>query len=359
LHNKEKKIAIVSGPTGGHFFPALSIGDSLIERGIKVKFFVPEREFVINWLNKRNYNFSIIPEVKISKKNAFIVPFQFLYSIFKCLILIQNGNFIAIVGTGSYTTFPFLVAGKILRKNIYLHEQNYIPGKVTKVFSIFSEKTFLTFPYVNKLPEKKVVVTGFPLLKEFKIHISKEEIIEKFFLDKDKKVIVVFGGSQSAYFLNKLITFNIDYLVCKKNFQIIIIAGREKTKIEEVFLKKEGKGIVFDFYYNMNELYSIADIVISRAGAGTISELTYWKIPSILIPYPFAGGHQLFNAKFLQEKGACFLLPQNEEIVYNFSIYFEKFLENYNKIKKALEEVKIYDDGKIVNIITGALNEKK
>ncbi len=109
----------------------------------------------------------------------------------------------------------------------------------------------------------------------------------------------------------------------------------------------------------MNELYSIADIVISRAGAGTISELTYWKIPSILIPYPFAGGHQLFNAKFLQEKGACFLLPQNEEIVYNFSIYFEKFLENYNKIKKALEEVKIYDDGKIVNIITGALNEKK
>ncbi|HRR96448.1 MAG TPA: glycosyltransferase [Candidatus Ratteibacteria bacterium] len=359
MHNKEKKIAIVSGPTGGHFFPALSIGDSLIEKGIKVKFFVPERGFIINWLNKRNYNFSIIPEVKISKKNVFIVPFKFLYNVLKCFIFIQKENFVAIVGTGSYTTFPFLVAGKILRKDIYLHEQNYIPGKVTKFFSILSRRTFLTFPYRNKLPEKKVVVTGFPLLKEFKIHISKEEIIENFFLDKNKKVIVVFGGSQSASFLNKLITSNIDYFVKKNDFHIIIIAGKEKVKVEEIFFKKKVSGIVFDFYYNMNELYSIADIVISRAGAGTISELTYWKIPSILIPYPFAGGHQFFNAMFLQEKDACFLIPQREEIVYNFPLYFEKFLGNYEKIKKALEKVKIYDDGKIVNIITGALNEKK
>jgi len=354
LSAKREKIAIVSGPTGGHFFPALSIGDSLIKKGIEVKFFIPEREFIINWLNKRNYDFSIIPVVKLSKKEI-LFPFKFLYTVLKCMKFLKEDNFIAVIATGSYTTFPFLVSSKILNKNIYLHEQNYIPGKVTKLFSFFSKRIFLTFPYKNKLQKRKVFVSGFPLIDDFKKKIPKEFLFKKFSLNNNKKVIVVFGGSQASSFINQLIIYNIDYL---KNFQIIIIAGKEKQKIENILFEKQIRGVVFDFYYNMNELYSIADIVISRSGGGTIAEITYWKIPSILIPYPFAGGHQFLNAKFLQEKGACFILSQKEEVIYNFPSYFKKFLKNYDKIKNSLNNLKLYDDGKIVDIILNDIREK-
>jgi len=269
------KVAIVSGPTGGHFFPALSIGDTLVERGIEVKFFIPKRKFIIEWLKKRGYEFSVIPTVKISKKEVFF-PFKLLFTILRCLLFFNRENYAAVVGTGSYTTFSFLLACLILRKKIYLHEQNYIPGKVTRFFSPFSYRTFLTFPFRNNLPKKKVIISGFPILKEFKEKISRDEVLNKLSLKKDRKNIVIFGGSQGASFLNKVISNNLDYFK-KNNFQVIIIAGREKEKIEKIFSEEGINGCVFDFYYNMNELYSIADIIISRAGAGTISEINYWQ----------------------------------------------------------------------------------
>ncbi len=351
------KVAIVSGPTGGHFFPALSIGDTLVERGIEIKFFVPKREFIIEWLKKRRYEFSVIPAVKISKKEFFF-PFKLLFTILRCLLFLNRENYVAIIGTGSYTTFSFLLASLILRKKIYLHEQNYIPGKITRFFSLFSYRTFLTFPNKNNLPKNKIIVSGFPILEEFKKKVPRNEILNKLSLEKDKKNIVVFGGSQSASFLNRLIINNLDYF--KRNaFQVIIIAGREKKKIEKIFSEKEIKGCVFDFYYNMNELYSIADVIISRAGAGTVSEINYWQIPSILIPYPYAGGHQFFNAEFLRRKNACFLLKQKEEIIHNFPSYLKKFMENYEKIKTELKKIKLYDEGKIVETISRDIYGKK
>jgi len=355
--NTNVKVAIVSGPTGGHFFPALSIGDTLVERGIEIKFFVPKRKFIIGWLEKRGYEFSVIPTVKISKREVFF-PFKLLFAILRCLLFLNRENYTAIVGTGSYTTFPFLLASLVLRKKIYLHEQNYIPGKITRFFSPFSYRTFLTFPSRNNLPKNKVIISGFPILREFKKKVPRNEILNKLSFEKDRKNIIVFGGSQSASFLNRLIVNNLNYF--KRNaFQVIIIAGREKEIIEKIFLEKEIKGCVFDFYYNMNEFYSIADIVISRAGAGTISEINYWQIPSILIPYPYAGGHQFFNAEFISRKNACFLLGQKEEIVYNFPFYFEKFMENYEKIKTELKKIKLYDEGKIAEIISGDIYGKK
>jgi len=354
---KNVKVAIVSGPTGGHFFPALSIGDALVEREIGVKFFIPERKFIIEWLKKRGYKFSIIPVVKLSKKD-FFSPFKFLYTIFRCLLFLKRERYTAVVGTGSYTTFSFLLACLILRKKIYLHEQNYIPGKVTQFFSPFSYRTFLTFPSRNNLHGKKVVISGFPILKEFKEKVSRNKVLKKLSLEKNRKNIVIFGGSQSASFLNKVISSNFDYFK-KNNFQIIIIAGREKKEIEKIFSEKGIKGCVFDFYYNMNELYSIADIIISRAGAGTISEINYWQIPAIVIPYPYAGGHQFFNAEFLSKKNACFLLKQKEDIIYNFPLYFEKFMENYETIKTELKKIKLFDDGEIADIISGDIYEKK
>lgn len=351
------KVAIVSGPTGGHFFPALSIGDKLRENGIYVKFFIPERKFLIEWLKRKNHSFSIIPSVKFSRKEI-LFPFKFAHIVLKCMLFIKRENYSALLGTGSYTTFPFLVAGKILNKRIYLHEQNYIPGKVTKILSFFSDRVFLTFPHKNKLPGRKILFCGFPLIDDFKRRVEREKILRKISLKENRRNIVVFGGSQSASFLNKLIIENIDYFK-HGGFQIIIIAGKEKEKMENIFSREGVNGKVFDFYFDMNELYSIADVIISRAGAGTVAELTYWKIPGILVPYPFAGGHQFFNAKFLERKGGCFLFLQKEENVKKFPLFFEKFMKNYDSIKKALEKIDLSDNGKIVDFILGDLNEKR
>ena len=356
---KGTDILFITGPTGGHFFPALSLAEEIFEKtSLNGKFIIPEREALIKWLRKKKISFEIIPEAKFSKRNLLIFPFLFGYVCIISFNLIIKEKPKIVVGTGSYFSVPLIIVAKILKRKILLHEQNFIPGKATKILSVFADKIALTFPNRNGLPFKKCVITGMPVLKEHRKIYKREEVIEEFGLQNDRITVLVMGGSQGASFINRLIIKNISYF---KKFQIIHIAGRDKEIVEKIYRKEGVKGKIFDFCYEIGKIYCVADVAICRAGAGTITELVANRIPSILIPYPFAGGHQRKNAEFLKNYGGCIVAYQNENTEKNFIFLFERLLEERERMVENLGKLKLVDDegnlsGLLISLIKDEYN---
>ncbi|HOK56335.1 MAG TPA: UDP-N-acetylglucosamine--N-acetylmuramyl-(pentapeptide) pyrophosphoryl-undecaprenol N-acetylglucosamine transferase [bacterium] len=343
-----RKAIIITGPTGGHFFPGLAIGERLKDK-FEIKFFVPKREYIVKHLEKRNFTFRFIPTARITKKNFIFSTFKIFYLIIFSIILFLKEKPRIIIGTGSYVCVPFIIGGRILCKKIIIHEQNYIPGKTTKILSPFVNFILLTFPYKNKLPSKKCIITGFPLISEYRENYRKEKIREIYGLENIKTILIL-GGSQGASFINRLIINNLSYFK-KKGFQLVHIAGKEKDFVEKKFFENNIKGKVYDFFYEMNKLYSAVDYVICRAGAGTLVEIVEKEIPAFLIPYPYAGGHQVRNAEYLSKVGCAFFAEEKYIETGNFVDLFEKFLQESYKLKENLKKIKLSDNGKIEEII--------
>ena len=343
-----KKIIIITGPTGGHFFPGLAIGEKL--KGIfEVIFFVPYREYIIKHLEKKSFKYKIIPSVKITKKNFIFSFFKFLYLILFSSLLYIRRKPVLVIGTGSYVCVPFILGARLLNIKTIIHEQNYLPSKTTKILSSFVNHIFLTFPNFENLPKKKCILTGFPLISDFYKPCSKDEVMKNLGLENIKTILVI-GGSQGSSFINKLIVDNLDYFK-NKNFQIIHIAGKEKDFVEKKLKEKGIKSKIYDFFYEMNKLYTVSDYIICRAGAGTIVEIVEKEIPAFLIPYPYAGGHQKKNSEYLSKNEFAFSMEEKEIKKNGFSVLFNKFLEKSPKIKENLKKIKLSDRCQIKNFI--------
>lgn len=359
MPKKKMKVAIVTGPTGGHFFPGLAIGEEL-ERTYEVSpvFFVPQRKYLIVWLKKKGFEYHIIPEVRFSLKNV-LFPLKFIYAFFRACLFIRGGRFDGVVITGSYATVPFLISAKLYGVKIFVHEQNYLPGKAIKFSALFADRIALTFPFFDGLPEKRCIVTGFPIISDFRQRYKPDELLLEFGFSPERTTVVVLGGSQGASFLNEMIKGNLEFLKEKK-VQFLHLAGKDKGLLTAGYAEFGVPAKVYDFYFDMARLYSIADVVICRAGAGTLSEVNYWKIPAIVIPYPYAGGHQKYNALYFAEHQGCKMLEQNTETIKKFPLIFEETLKDLEGIKENLSKISIPDsDGKNVRQIMELLNEDR
>lgn len=335
------KIAIVTGPTGGHFFPGLAMAENLIKTGVGVHFFVPPRKYIIQWLQKKGFYYKIIPEVRLTIKNPFSL-LKFAYEILRSCNILLKGRYNVVVITGSYVTLPFLLASFLCNRKIFVHEQNFVPGKVTKFSQYIANRIALSFPSMSLPYRKKIVITGFPIFEDFRKRYNKKEVLEEFGFREDKTTVLILGGSQGSSFLNELIIKNMDYLG-KKNLQFIHLAGKESERLIKEYEKHGIKAQVFNFYFDMAKLYSITDIAICRAGGGTLAEICEWKVPAIVIPYPYAGEHQKYNALYLAERDGCYILEQKSESIQLFPDIFEKILKNPDIMKKNLEEISIVD----------------
>jgi len=353
---RKTDIFIVTGPTGGHFFPGLALGENISKiSNYKITFAVPKRDYLIKWLEKKNFSYVLIPEAKLIKKNFFYFPFKFFYSFLYSLNNILKENPTIVFGTGSYVSLPFIFASKVLRKKIIIHEQNFSLGKANRILSLISYKVALTFPNKKYLFKRKFCLTGFPLIEEFKKRYNRQEILKEFGFEKEKTTILVMGGSQGAQFINCLIEENLYYFK-NKNFQFIHLSGKNKEKLEKSYEKYGIKAKVFDFFSDMDKIYNITDMAICRAGAGTLAELCEWKIPSLLIPLPIAGGHQNENANYLFENGACLVLNQNFQEIKKFPFIFEEFLGKISEIKRSLEKINLSDtNNKLTYLILNSM----
>lgn len=231
-----------------------------------------------------------------------------------------------VIGMGGYASLNPIIGAILLGIPRALHEQNVIPGLANRFLAPFVDRIFVSFPKSRYLPKKKVVYTGLPLREEF-YNVDYED------RNTDRTTIIVIGGSQGARRINEIILEMLENrLVDGINF-IHITGHREFNRLRDRISR-----ITYPFYnvYSYREdiwnLYKEADIAISRSGASSVIELATVKLPAILIPYEGAGGHQFYNAKWLEETGGAVVLRQDE---LSASILAKMILEIVNSERLA------------------------
>ncbi|WP_457569217.1 undecaprenyldiphospho-muramoylpentapeptide beta-N-acetylglucosaminyltransferase [Desulfurobacterium sp.] len=311
------RIVVAGGGTGGHFFPAVAVIKELIKNGDEVLYIGTERgiEYKKSELipcEKRFINVSGVrgkTPLKMLKGG-----FSLLSSTVKVISIIKQFKPERILIFGGYVSIPAGFAAKFTGVPLVIHEQNSIPGKTNKLLSKFARKILIANSYCFKFfPEG--ILTGNPLREEIlECKLSKGYARSILNLDKDKFTILVFGGSQGAQFLNKIVPEALKNFENKSSIQVIHVSGEGKESgLQEKYDRLGIKALVIPFTEEPWLLYKSADVAVSRSGALALSELCYFGIPSIFIPYPYAvDDHQYYNAKPIAEKNGCFLVRQTE-----------------------------------------------
>lgn len=329
---------IVTGGTGGHIFPALSIKEEMKKENFKIIFVlggklrIPLEEELI-----------YIKAAPLMGKNPIVILKNIFINIQGIIESINflNKNPFPIIATGSYASFPLLFSAFIKNIPYLILEQNSIPGRVNKIFSKRAKINFIAFEKAKKYLKGKKIFVGNPLRKFKEIEESEARRILN--LKENEKVILIFGGSQGSRFLNNL---GIEISRIMKNYKFILVSG--KNFYEEIKEKKGENVLLFPFYKEMEILYTASDVAITRAGGITIYELLYFGIPSLLIPFPYATcNHQFYNAQCISKKYDFF------EMIEEKDADIEKVIEKLKRLllKKRRKKIRFFAEKKIIEEI--------
>lgn len=313
---RDLKIVIAAGGTGGHLFPAIAIAEELksLIPAIDVLFIGTKKRMEAEILPKLGYKFSGTSIKGLPRKVglevfSFIISFKLAF--FQALSRLINFKPKVAIGTGSYISVPPLLAAKLLGAKIFLSESNSLPGIATKFLSPFATEIYLSFEQSKKYfkDQSKLIVTGTPIRKTL-FEKNREAAAKYFNLAKDVKTIVVIGGSLGARGINEKLKEI--YKDLSKNYQIIWQTGKKDYELYKD-LERNQNVVILPFIERMDLAYSICDLMISRAGASTISEIIAQGIPSILIPSPnVTENHQYYNAMELVENNAADIHLDNQ-----------------------------------------------
>jgi len=325
-------ILLSGGGTGGHIYPALSIANEL-----KGKY--PEANFLFVGAKDR-MEMQKIPEAgyqikglwisglqrKLTFKNL-VFPFKLLSSLWNAYKIIKKFKPSIVIGTGGFASGPTLYMANNKRINTLIQEQNSFPGITNKLLAKKAAKICVAYDNLDRFfPSEKIIKTGNPVRQDLlNIDGKREEALSFFKLDKDKKILVIIGGSLGARAINRLIEKHLEWLVQHK-MQVIWQTG--KLYYDEYKKYDAFEGVQTHAFLNRMDLtYSAADFLISRAGAGSISELCIVGKPVIFIPSPnVAEDHQTKNALAIVNKNAALLLMETE--LNMFQKMVEELLEN-------------------------------
>ena len=354
--SKKNNLLVAASGTGGHIFPALAVSKEV------------EDEWNINWLGvHQRIDANLIPKkynlrtlnIKTPRKNIFLFYqyFVILMSTFQIIRILKEKKINLVFTTGGYISAPTIIASKLLKIPVIIHESNLIPGMVTKYFGFLCNYVLLGFKKTNSyLKNCKTIFTGTPLREQF----YKFNFLPDWVPKGNGPLLIVMGGSQGAKAINQILYQSLEFLM-KKQFRIVHIIG--ECNKDSFHVKNFTNYVQKKFTNEIAALIQNCDLVISRSGAGTINELIETEKPSILIPYPYSkNNHQEKNAMILSESGGSILMNQDKvskevfeetlERIFkaklkNGKIYYEildlmnKNMENNNKIKSK-DEIKKY-----------------
>ncbi|HUU50171.1 MAG TPA: undecaprenyldiphospho-muramoylpentapeptide beta-N-acetylglucosaminyltransferase [Nitrospinota bacterium] len=311
------KVLIAGGGTGGHVYPGISLAKELLKRNPEtdVLFIGTKKGLENSILAKEGFKLKRISvgglKGKISVRtivSLLKLPIGFLQSLW--ILLCYKPDIV--IGVGGYVTGPVVSCAYILRIPIIIQEQNFLPGVTNRILGIFADKIAISFKETEDYFSKnKVIFTGNPIRREF-LEQLKNGISNS---NHSKFTLLIFGGSQGAQSINRAVIEGLEYL---KEFKDSIRIIHQVGKGNEELMKKEYEKRCFlasvqPFIYNIVDKYKEADLIICRAGATTLSELTVAGKASILIPFPFsANNHQEINARKLQMSGAAEMILEKD-----------------------------------------------
>lgn len=343
------KVIVCAGGSGGHIYPALAIINKIKEKE-------PESDILYIGTTDRmekdlipslGIKYEGIPMKGINRKNIIKninVFICYQKAIKKASQIIKKFQPDIVIGVGGYITAPVIIASKRLKCKILIHEQNLIPGVSNKLVAKYADKICVSLPGSKKyFQEEKVVYTGNPRSEEI-IH-AKKMLKSEIGLKEDKKLVIFVMGSLGSMTMMEKIkeiipSFN------KKDYQVLIVTGNnyydEYKKIEVPSNVK-----LVPFLNNFINLLKSSELIVSRAGASTIAEITAIGIPSILVPSPYvANDHQTPNAKELEEKGASILIREDQFNKDSVIEAIDKILNNkviYQKMQSEAKKLGIID----------------
>ncbi|MFW5888698.1 MAG: undecaprenyldiphospho-muramoylpentapeptide beta-N-acetylglucosaminyltransferase [Patescibacteria group bacterium] len=306
-NKKKRKILLTGGGTGGSVTPLLTVMDKLQETGDEYDFLWlgSRRGVEKNLVEERGVEFQSIPAGKLRRYFSFanfVDPFKIMIGFFRSLFIILKQKPDLIMSAGSFVSVPAVWAGWICRVPVVIHQQDVRPGLANKLMAPFADKITVTFERSLNDYGPKAVWTGNPVKAS-----PKEEGVPFNFAD-DLPVVLAVGGGTGSLALNRLIEESIDDLL--KICQVIHITGKNRQQSKN--LKKKKGYYRYSFLKHSDILKAVkrADIVVSRAGLGFLTEISYNKKPAILIPMP--DSHQEDNARLFGENGAGIVLDQNK-----------------------------------------------
>ncbi len=312
------RCVIAGGGTGGHLFPGMAIAEAFVERerGNEVLFIGTARGIEARVLPGGRFPLRTI-KVKPIQGKSLLEKGKAIWSlpmaISEAYSILKEFQPQLVLGVGGYASGPTLLAAFFLGMKRAIQEQNVMPGMTNRILKWFSQQIFVSFEEAKKyFPDKKTIVTGNPIRKEFfaSLKEGKREIKRR-----DRFTLLIFGGSAGAHRINQAMMGALDQLRgIKSSLKIIHQTGKEDLDfVSKEYREKGFDALVKPFIEDIATYYQISDLVICRSGASTVAELAVCGKAALLIPYPYAAhNHQFINAKKLVDLGAARMILDQE-----------------------------------------------
>jgi UDP-N-acetylglucosamine--N-acetylmuramyl-(pentapeptide) pyrophosphoryl-undecaprenol N-acetylglucosamine transferase len=307
-----ERVIISGGGTGGHIFPAISIANALktIDSSIEILFVGAEGRMEMEKVPAAGYKIIGLPVAGLQRKPTFknlLFPYKLLKSLVKASSIINEFKPDAVVGVGGYASAPVVMQAQ--RKGIptLIQEQNSYAGMTNKRLAKKAKYICVAYPRMEQFfSQEKICLTGNPVRQDlFALKNIRQEAVRFFGLDSNRLTVLSLGGSLGARTMNESIAASLPELE-KNNIQLVWQTGKPFCATAREMAANSRSVKVFDFIQRMDYAYAAADIIVSRAGAGTISELCIVGKPAILIPSPnVAEDHQTVNARSLAANDAA------------------------------------------------------
>jgi UDP-N-acetylglucosamine--N-acetylmuramyl-(pentapeptide) pyrophosphoryl-undecaprenol N-acetylglucosamine transferase len=342
---KQYKFILSGGGTGGHIYPAIAIANELKSRFPDAEFlFVGAKDKMeMQKVPQAGYKIIGLWIAGLQRRLTFdntLFPIKLISSLLKSRTIIKNFKPDVVIGTGGFASGPLLQVAAIAGIPTLIQEQNSYPGITNKLLGKNADKICVAYENLERFfPKNKMILTGNPVRQDLiDIDSKREEALQYFNLDPNKQTLLVLGGSLGARRVNQLIAKEI-LTFAAHNIQVIWQCG--KLYFDEYKRVEENENIqIHSFIDRMDLVYAAADIVISRAGASSVSELCIVGKPVIFIPSPnVAEDHQTKNAQAVVDKKGALLLKESE-LDSQFSVVFESLVKDPEKQKQLGKNIK-------------------
>lgn len=319
------RVVISGGGTGGHVFPALAIADEISARdpANRILFIGTARGLESEAVPSRGYEIATVSGGGVSgggPLGALSGAFRSAFGVAEAVFILSRFSPDVAVGTGGYASFPAAAAAGLMGIPVAVCEQNAVPGLANRMLGRVARRVFLSFPPSGEVSERafprgKTLVTGNPVRREMAAAARNREP-RKGFAHSGAPTVFVLGGSLGARALNRSVPGALGEFRRRTGAEARVIHQAGSSNVSEVEGAYRAAGVsgarVFGFSAEISRFYAESDLVISRAGAGALSELALFSKPSVLVPYPSAsGGHQRANAGVMERAGAAVVIEED------------------------------------------------
>jgi len=318
MTNKQNRILIAAGGTGGHFYPAMVLAKELAGRNVKVLFAVKINDSTRARLKTDNFEFREIPCAPFFGQSPVKIIFGLAANfrgVCRAMSVLRDFKPGCVASFGAYVSVPVVLAAFLMRIPVVLHEQNIVPGWANRFSAFFAKKVAVSFLGSEKYFHGKAYIAG-NLVRSEIFSADRQKALMTLGLRGDRKTVLVFGGSAGAKSINSCMGNALGGLSSlRDSVQFIHITGSaaESEMLRPQYVESGFHAVVLDYCNEMENCYACSDLAVCRSGATTVSELIVTKTPAILIPFPYAiNDHQKKNADILENMGSAVTILESK-----------------------------------------------